>query len=242
MVDQKSATTTNEQPERKDGREPRPQTSRLDLLLLLNSNWDKFTETEKDILYGLIGRPPVANDNRLAAIVHAISENGASYVNYTITIPELISRHVDSPTSVLPTNSGKKTSPVAVWILAFLPLITMFIQFLLRNRSNPVEKNVTNDLKRKRLERKIEKKRAKAHRVQKYINRMRAESSDEDSEVDGTIKLNNPIECYDLPSTKKRLVKGTPEYEEEKRRLDAEMDEYAAERDRQSRIRDLSYM
>lgn len=205
---------------------------RAELLCDIATYWNRFTEDEKQVLLGVAGNQPRRRDDtdlfHLAGVIVKFTDL------YIEVIPTIIKRYRASSPSIatekqaktLPgkgdetmarkTNIDRIFSVFFILIVLFTPLIVRWVRSYTNDQPLREEKNekaaptprkpFEEELKDHRAKRKLVKKEAKAKRVQKYNNKHE--------------KVGEPL--------KKRLVKGTPEYEKEKARLDAELDDYWA--------------
>lgn len=207
---------------------------RAELLCDIATYWNRFTEDEKQVLLGVAGNQPRRRDDtdlfHLAGVIVKFTDL------YIEVIPAIIKRYrVDSPSIATEKQArtlrgkGDETmngttnknidrifSVLFILVVLFTPLIVRWVRSYTNDQPLREEKNekaaptprkpFEEELKEHRAKRKLVKKEAKAKRVQKYSGRHG--------------KVGEPL--------KKRLVKGTPEYEKEKARLDAELDDYWA--------------
>lgn len=180
----------------------------------LSLYWPQLTSAERDVLFGVMN---LSENKDLAALVSATGKNVDIFKSLFLPVAEaILNRHfnIDDPQLRSVKIKEKNESELEDLQKDYCLLYSM---------------NHRMEQRLQRLERKKAKRQAKQERVKRYFSLRGRKPWELNSRqilknsAPLNIRLNRP-----LASPPKRLIKGTPEYDAEKQKLDEELDEYQA--------------
>jgi len=205
---------------------PRTDVDKTNLLLDLSAHWSKFTEDERQVLVGLVGFSLGDEKRDLVRVTAAISRSTDPSV-YATLITEFIRRQAGRPIpKIVESEKVEKLKRKLAKKNAKAKRVQSYIRRLKESALETSDlRDYFHEINRFCI---AETKRYEEERTSAAETFSDVEDREHDENREFMGRLDSPLDTFgDGPTTKKRLVKGTPAYDEEKARLDAELDQYA---------------